>query len=435
MPLRPTLIAVVVAIAGSSGASAQTDDPVLDSLVGLFQDARGSVVVIWRPAPGQVAVGFQGGEVRGLAGSRGTYSYGPSLGITTPSAGEVSRLGAGLDSIVWTPRDSAPSVLARVALRETDVAWSNGRVRLAGTIIMPPGPGPFTTIVMLHGAGAETRESSRVIAYYLAAHGVASLIYDKRSTGASTGDSFNVPFADLARDALGGVALLRRSAGVHPDRIGMFGPSQGSWIALAATQLDTSVAFLVLQSGDATTPLEQEMYRIPSILRSERARGVARSASLTDADIAELEAFRRLKFQFGMTGKAPDGWDRALATARRASWFALTGDGLPPRDFWAPNGTFDPMPALLAYRDPVLAVFGGRDVSKDVPRNATLMREAFARSENHHASVLVIDDANHGLFETKTGRPLEVELPSLTRIAPGYLEAVAAFLAQLGHLR
>jgi hypothetical protein len=268
--------------------------------------------------------------------------------------------------------------------------------------------------------------------YYLAAHGVASLIYDKRSTGASSGDSFNVPFADLARDGLGGVDLLRRTSGVRRDHVGMFGPSQGSWIALAATQIDPAIAFLILQSGDATTPLEQEMYRIPSILRGERARGVPRSAKLTDTDLADLERFRRLKFLYAMTGAKPTGWDDALAAARAATWFSLTGDVLPPRDFWAPNGAYDPMPALRAYRGPVLAVFGGRDITKDVPRNATLRRDALAQSGNPHSSVRVIDDANHGLFETKTGLPLELELPLLTRIAPGYLETITSFLTAIG---
>ena len=414
----------------NSAASAQNVDAELDSLVGLYRDAGGALAIVWRPAAGQVAIGFDGGEARTLTGTLGTFMYGPSFGVTKPTRGTIQRRSSSLDTLDWAPVDSPARTLVRVPLHEGNVTWSNRRTRLAGTVITPEGRGPWPGVVMLHGAGAETRESGRVLAYYLAAHGVASLIYDKRSTGASSGDSFNVPFAELARDALGGVEVLRRTPGIRGDQIGLFGPSQGSWIALQATQLESTIAFLILQSGDATTPLEQEMYRVPSILRGERARGVARSARLTDADLAELEAFRRLKFQHAMNGK-PAGWDDALTAARRASWFALTGDGLPPRDFWSANGTFDPLPALRAYRGPVLSVLGGRDISKDVARNASLMRDAFKQSGNSNSSVLVIDDANHGLFETKTGLPLEVELPSLTRIAPGYYEAITSFLAKV----
>src|SRR5688572_17309072 len=293
---RAAVIGIGFAILSTAAATAQPADVALDSLVGLYRNSRGDTVIIWRPAPGQVAIGFDNGQLRLLTGSAGLFTYGPSFGVTTPTQGTVARRAGNVDTIVWTPQGGTERVLARVPLRETNVDWTNGNARLAGTLILPPGQGHFPAVVMLHGAGAETRESSRVFAYYLAGRGVASLIYDKRSTGSSTGDSFNVPFAVLARDALGGAELLRRTPEIRKDRIGMFGPSQGSWIALEATQLDPDIAFLILQSGDATTPLEQEMYRVPSILRGERARGVPRSAGLTDTDLEQLEKFRRLKF-------------------------------------------------------------------------------------------------------------------------------------------
>ena len=433
--LRLTLLGALLLIVRAPHAAAQAVDPALDSLVGLFRDARGSTAILWRPAPGRVAVGFDGAEIRGLSGTSGRFTYGPSFGVATPVQGTILRSGTSLDTIIRREGDAVDRTYVRVPLRETPVSWDNGRARLSGTVILPTGAGPFPSLVMLQGAGSETRESSRVIAYWLAAHDVASLIYDKRSTGGSTGASFNVPFADLARDAIGGMKLLRGMLELRRDRIGLFGPSQGAWIALAATQIDPGIAFLILQSGDATSPLEQEMFRVISALKAERARGVARSVALADSDLVQIEAFRRLKFQHAMTGRAPDGWDAALAAARRASWFGLTGDGLPPGDFWVPNGAFDPMPALLSYRGPILSVLGARDISKDVQRNAAMMRDAFHRSGNARASVLIIENGNHGLFETTTGLPLAVELPNLTRVAPGYLDAILEFLAAVGRDR
>ena len=429
--LRLALAMTLLLAVHGANVFAQAVDPTLDSLVGLFRDATGGTVIIWRPAEGRIAVGFDDGVVRGLSGANGMFTYGPSFGVAAPVQGTITRVGIGADTIVRRSDNASDRTYIRVPLRETHTAWKNGPVRLDGTLIMPAGPGPFSAVVMLHGAGSETRENSRVIAYWLAAHGVAALIYDKRSTGASTGTSFNVPFADLARDALGGVAALRGVSSIRADRIGFFGPSQGSWIALAAIQIEPAVAFLILQSGDATSPLEQEMYRVVSLLKQERARGITRSARLTDSDLVEIEAFRRLKFQFAMSGRAPEGWDVALKRARAASWFSITGDGLPPRDFWSANGAFDPMPALLSYRGPLLAVFGARDIIKDVEHNAAMMRSAFQRSGNTRATVRVVENANHGLFETLTGLPLEVEMPALTRVVPGYLDAVITFIRAL----
>jgi pimeloyl-ACP methyl ester carboxylesterase len=106
------------------------------------------------------------------------------------------------------------------------------------------------------------------------------------------------------------------------------------------------------------------------------------------------------------------------------------GDKLPNKEFWRPNGLYDPLPALRAFQGPVLAVFGARDTTKDVDANTRLMRAAFEKGGNPRATVLVIPDANHGLFETHTGLPLERELPSLTRMAPGYLDALSEWIRE-----
>ena len=293
-------------------------------------------------------------------------------------------------------------------------------------MILPPGDGPFPAIVTLHGSGPETRDISRALAYAIVAQGFAALIYDKRSCGESKGGSFNTAFRTLAGDALGGLALLQKDPRIRADRIGLFGPSQGSWIALEASRQSDDVAFLILQSGDATSPFEQEMFRIPQIFRNERERGVARSRNLTDGDLTELETFRRLKFETVMDGHPPAKWDSILGAVRTKPWFPLTGAGLPDADFWKANGRYDPLPILEHFRKPLLAVFGGRDVDKDIPRNAQLMRDALKHDPN--AFVRVFETANHGLFETTTGMPIEVELLRLRRLAPGYVDTLTAFL-------
>jgi hypothetical protein len=79
--------------------------------------------------------------------------------------------------------------LERVRLREQDVTFRNGGVTLAGTVLLPQGAGPFPAFVLAHGSGPETRNDGAVFAYLLAHHGVASIRFDKRSTGQSRGGS------------------------------------------------------------------------------------------------------------------------------------------------------------------------------------------------------------------------------------------------------
>ena len=79
-----------------------------------------------------------------------------------------------------------------------EVTFPNGNVRLAGSLLVPPGVGPHPAIVFVHGSGAEGRYASRYLADRFARAGFVALIYDKRGVGASTGDWRHATFDDLA---------------------------------------------------------------------------------------------------------------------------------------------------------------------------------------------------------------------------------------------
>jgi dipeptidyl aminopeptidase/acylaminoacyl peptidase len=92
---------------------------------------------------------------------------------------------------------------------------------------------PHPAVIFVHGSGAADRESNRFYADLFARHGIATLIYDKRGVGASTGDWRYVHLNDLAEDALAGVQLLKCRKDINPNQIGIFGGSQGGgWLRL-----------------------------------------------------------------------------------------------------------------------------------------------------------------------------------------------------------
>src|SRR6266511_2394096 len=82
------------------------------------------------------------------------------------------------------------------------------------------------------GSDPDTREAWQFEARALAAHGIASLLYDKRGVGESGGASHDLAsWDDLAGDVEGAVTYLRtRSDLIDPRRIGLLGQSQGTWI-------------------------------------------------------------------------------------------------------------------------------------------------------------------------------------------------------------
>ena len=137
------------------------------------------------------------------------------------------------------------SVTVGCSHRREEVTFRNGAVSLAGTLTLPSGIKPHPAVVFIHGSGPDSRENYSFYAELFARHGIATLIYDKRGVGASTGDWRRVHFRDLAEDALAGVRLLRSHKDIDASRIGLWGGSNGGWVAPLAASLSNDVAFVI----------------------------------------------------------------------------------------------------------------------------------------------------------------------------------------------
>ena len=69
-----------------------------------------------------------------------------------------------------------------------------------------------------------------VLADYLARRGIATLRYDDRGVGRSTGDFANATTADFADDANAAINYLRSSVSIDASRIGLIGHSEGGLV-------------------------------------------------------------------------------------------------------------------------------------------------------------------------------------------------------------
>jgi pimeloyl-ACP methyl ester carboxylesterase len=388
------------------------------SLIGLY-DVNGQPLFVF-PGPEGMVAGFPDGSVRGIMPvNKKTFSYGPAIGVVEPEQGTLSLEQNG--DLDWSPAGSDNFTASRIDLIETPVQFRNENVTLSGTLILPPGEGPFPAVVWLHGSGEETRHGSLPFAYYFAYHGIASLVYDKRGVGKSSADSWRTSFENYAKDALAGVELLNEDARIHGDLIGLFGPSQGGWIAPLAATMSDKVAFVMIQSGNAINPVKTTQYWAQELLKAR--------TDLSDDEIVEALAFRQLKFDLLIHNEGSGTYDASLTEAQTKRWFQYVGDALPQAEFWVPNGAYDPIPALEQLTAPIFIAFGEHDKYTPVAENLPIMESIFADHPN--ATIRVFPNANHGIFETLTGKRLDDEFPELKRIAPGYFEAMVAWVLAL----
>src|SRR5216683_2246875 len=152
---------------------------------------------------------------------------------------------------------------------EEEVTYDNPRagVKLAGTLTVPKGEGPFPAVLLIAGSGPQNRNEEvlghkvfLVLADYLTRRSFVVLRSDKRGVGKSTGNYAEATSADFADDARAGIEYLKTRKEVDPHKIGLVGHSEGGIVAPMVAARSKDVAFIVLMAGTGVTG-EEVLYR------------------------------------------------------------------------------------------------------------------------------------------------------------------------------
>jgi uncharacterized protein len=303
----------------------------------------------------------------------------------------------------------------------TDVTFTNGDVKLSGTVVSLRTPGRHSAVVLLQGSGPEVRwGTNRYIADQFARAGIAALIYDKRGSGASGGDWKTATYEDLARDALSAISLLRSRADIDPTRIGLHGHSQGGIVAAVAASLARDkVAFVVAEDTVAGPVWQQDLYRV-------------RNALAQQFKPAEVEAAMRLYAVFIEVARGLRPYaelEAASAPVAKEPWFDWLG--IPPRESWlwpwyAKTGNLDTLDYWRTVKAPVLLIFGERD--RLVPVDASIFELEKALDKNGASyTALIAPAAEHNL----TVHPQEGEPFFWWHGAPGIIDTVVGWVKRI----
>lgn len=160
---------------------------------------------------------------------------------------------------------TAPTSATRAGRASTGF-FSNGNVRLSYRLDVPSGEGRVPAVVFGHGSGRQTKDTCRFLAGGFLQRGFATLCFDKRGVGESTGDYSGVGpansvrmIADLGGDMAAGVEHLRTLPDIDGARIGLAGVSQAGWIIPVAASR-ANPAFMVVLSGPTVSVGEEIFY-------------------------------------------------------------------------------------------------------------------------------------------------------------------------------
>jgi uncharacterized protein len=289
-----------------------------------------------------------------------------------------------------------------------EVEFTNGSIKLSGTLYLPQQGGQLPAIAVTHGSGKEgkSQEGYISLASTLAKAGYVTLIYDKRGVGQSGGVYVETPDMNIpAGDLMEAVNYLATRNEVDKKRIGVYGHSQGGWVAPLAAVTSSNISFVMVSCGGGVSIRETVLYNLRFQLQPYQPK---------DRD-AVIEMIRKL-YIYLATGDSYSSTNLMYEQMIKESWFPLLRgmgftDKLPPPsllkdpvfDFFC-NISYDPQPTLQLLSKPVFVLLAGKDELVPTEQSKLQWEEAFGSLERRKLMPLtVLPDENHFDFDRKDG--------------------------------
>lgn len=408
------IVLLIIPVSSAFGqATVQVDPKLYDAYAGAYELSRDNLVFVRRAdamdqerrhvvAESRLYYVEESGSIRNLLpSSESTFFAGPAMTTPDPADVEVSfvRNESGqVTGLRWRGKGLPERFAPRSArYREEALSFQNGSARLAARLLVPAGKGPHPAVVLGHGGGVRHRnEVYNIVADFFAARGIATLLFDKRGVGKSTGDYTGDPRI-LSEDLLAGVALLRARSDINPRQVGLWVFSGGTEEALVAAARSRDVAFLILVSAPGLPVTEWY---------SMMVEAGTREAGSSEEEIKEAVAFVKRQIAFARTGQDREEFEAALEKARSQPWFSRTWNWE-----WL-QGDSDPASSLRRLTCPVLVIYGELDIAiGPVEPNRVAIEKGLREGGNRDYTIKVFPKGGHQLWLTEGRDPVKTYVP------------------------
>ena len=349
-----------------------------------------------------------------------------------PITFERAELGAAV--VARRPQDPVPPL--PYAEVEVEIATEEGHL-LAATLVIPGSDPPehgYPAVVMVTGSGPQNRDEElmghrpfRVLADRLARKGIASLRYDDRGIGGSTGEFSTATSSDFADDAASALRHLQRAPGVDCERCGLLGHSEGGMVVamvaagMAPGMKEADPSFLVSIAGtgvDGGEVMADQMARI------NRASGVDEASigsvatvhrrvmdlvrdEKTSDEALRLAIHELQELQIAIQAQILEGDQAGDVSGSKVDQLEMAAMVQMLKSPWMRNFIrFDPTEAWRRVRVPILAINGTLDLQVWHDLNLPAIEKAVVEGRGQ-VDVVRLDGLNHLLQPAETGLPNE----------------------------
>ena len=305
-------------------------------------------------------------------------------------------------------------------------------VALAGTLTLPEGYTNVTpAIIMVTGSGLQNRDEEifghkpfAVIADYLARNGIASLRYDDRGYGDSSGDGKNATTEDFANDAKAALEYMRIEEKFN--NIGVLGHSEGATVAFMlgaknGSELFSNPSFIIAIGAQAV--------RGDTVLVDQSATILRQGNMPTDLVTDYVEALHKIYELRIMKGNSIASdyieaicskWGNTPVHASlKANLEKIASDSNPWLNFYI---GFSPAESIANTNCPIFVLYGEKDIQVRPELNMPQMQRLAPK-----ATVKLYPGLNHLFQHAQSGAVMEYGTIEET-IAPEVLKDIADYI-------
>jgi hypothetical protein len=298
---------------------------------------------------------------------------------------------------------------------EEDVYFESGGYRLAGTVSVPKGQGPWPGVVISGGSGPQDRDGNskllhlsiyKRLAHFLSEHGFVVLRFDKRNVGESEGNFNAVRLEDYVGDLTAAARFLAEQDYVDPERIGLIGHSEGGIIApIVAARHPELIRALVLMAAPGRT-LDKVIL--------DQVRWSAEQQGIRGAELEELIA------------EEEDFFKQVLANEEETV-LSFKGQRVPAALLLKDEFLHDPLETIAQVRCPVLILQGGKDVSVTI-RDAELLAAALQQAGHTAYELKIFHKLDHLFMPVEGEKNIEVYQDATREFGPKFLNTLLRWM-------
>lgn len=332
---------------------------------------------------------------------------------------------AGLSQAAEAPRLPVWAAAPTTQILQEAKTFQSAGVTLQGTLYMPRRAHPVAAIVVTHAAATPLRNASLYshLTQMLPPLGVAVFVYDRRGSGASGGKLGDSDYDLLADDAIAAARMLAGDPRIDRRRLGVWGLSQGGWLAVLAARRSAVFSRVISVSAPLVTPDVQMQFSSANTLA---VFGCGKD------DIAEMTALRKAVDDYMRYGGDRAAVQRRLDADKTKPWFRYLymGEKVSDRAVsrWRKEIEHDPMATLEAVKAPTLIIYGATDPV--VPVATSIARLRSLQRSRSNLTVAVIAGADHGMQTHVPAKALldPDKASELTPDAPEYFALLGSWL-------